>query len=161
MKKLKLALALVSATYVSSSFAGDYKLAVIDDQLTSDAIALGQYAQVLSLPQNDSQSLESVFETSVNQCAANIKLGNADEAITLCSVAIELIEDVRTSKDTRREMAAYAYSNRGIAHSLKNEFDAALSDFSKAYGNDKNTITRANYKVAKNTLKQANDSLAP
>ncbi|MEO2267508.1 tetratricopeptide repeat protein [Pseudoalteromonas sp. YIC-656] len=153
MKTLKLALALYSATYFTSSFAGDYKLAVINDELTSDAVVSGQYAQALQLGQNASQNVASAFETSVNQCAANIQLGKADEAISLCNTALQLIKEVRVDSTKRREMTAYAYSNRGIAYSLKNEFDAALSDFSTAYGTNKNTITRANYKLAKTSAK--------
>lgn len=161
VKTLKLALVLFSASALTPAFAGDYKLAVINDELTSNAVVSGQYAQALTLAKNQVQNVETAFETSVNQCAANIQLGNADEAISLCSTALKLIKDVKLDGTKRREMSAYAYSNRGIAHSLKNEFDAALSDFSTAFGKDKNTITRANYKLAKNSLQQGNANVAP
>ena len=157
----KLGLVLFSATYFTQAFAGDYKLAVINDEHTSQAVVSGQYAQALNLNHQQLTSTESAFETSMNQCAANIQLGNADAAIALCNTALKLLKDVKADGLKRREMSAYAYSNRGIAHSLKNEFDAALSDFSIAYTKNKNTITRTNYQVAKNSLQQLDNNVAP
>ncbi|TLX49308.1 hypothetical protein CWC31_17350 [Pseudoalteromonas ruthenica] len=161
MKTLKLALAITTATFLTSSYAADYKLAVIDDNDTSKAVLAGQYDQVINLSNVTELDQQAAFEKSVNQCAAHIQVGKADEALSMCSLAIELISEIDVNANKRRELTAYAYGNRGIAHSLKNEYQAALDDFSAAYKTKRNTITRANLKTAQSSLKQLQGHVAP
>lgn len=157
----KLALAVTTATFLTSAYAADYKLAVIDDNDTSEAVIAGQYSQVINLGDVSQLDDKAAFEKSVNQCAAHIQLGEADQALSMCNLAITLISDMSIEAQQRRELSAYAYSNRGVAYSLKDEYESALADFNYAYKTKRNTITRANLKTAKVNLADVQGPVAP
>ncbi len=145
----------LSSLLTCSAFAiaeqSDYKLMVINDSDSSQAIMQGQYDAVLN---NTAQAtdLNSQYELAFNRCAASVKSKNFSHAESLCTEAIKLLNKSEVRGYKRRELTSFALSNRGIARIMSKNDTAALSDFYEAVKMSGNDLVNHNLNRAKKNL---------
>lgn len=144
--------ALLTCSAVAVADQSDYKLMVINDSQTSQAIISGQYETVLSSNVEQSIDLERKYELAFNRCAANIKMKKFVDAETLCTQAITLLKNSKVPGYKRRELTSFALSNRGIARIMANNNTAGLSDFYEAVNVSGNDLVSHNLNRAKQNL---------
>lgn len=143
---------LLTCSAVAVADQSDYKLMVIDDTQTSQAIIAGQYETVLSNEMEQSTDLSRSYELAFNRCAANVKMKNFADAETLCTQAIELLKTSKVPGYLRRELTSFALSNRGIARIKAQNNAAGISDFYEAVNVSGNELVSHNLNRAKQNL---------
>lgn len=133
--KLGSALAMVlmaSGSFLASANTLGYKMVLIGDTPGVSALQAGQFAQGINETLNSTAETDN-FSRQMSLCVGFSKSGQLQPAQTACDNAVSAAQQLHAvSSSDKREMRAYALTNRGVLRLLQSNNLAALADFQRA-----------------------------
>ncbi|MBU2113508.1 MAG: hypothetical protein KKE94_07000 [Gammaproteobacteria bacterium] len=160
--KLSSALALMlmaSGSFLASANTNGYKMVLIEDTPGVAALQAGQFAQGISETLNSSAEVDN-FSRQMSLCVGFTKTAQLDNAADACNKAVTAAQQLHSvSSNDKREMRAYALTNRGVLHLLQNNNLAALADFNRATELSRSDVSLHNLQRLELALNKANNGL--
>ncbi|MDX3772652.1 hypothetical protein QE250_00820 [Chromatiaceae bacterium AAb-1] len=156
-----LALVLMSSvSFLANAAANSYKMVLIEDVPGVDALQAGKLAagiqQTLASPVWEADN----FSRYTNLCVGYTRLGELENAETACTKAITAAQKYQqTPASQKREMRAYAHTNRGVLRLKNNDNLGALEDFKRAAELNTNTINVHNLQRLELAIRNADIGL--
>ncbi|MCQ8876685.1 hypothetical protein NQT69_01385 [Pseudoalteromonas shioyasakiensis] len=143
---------LLTSSSVALAEQTDYKLMVINNEISTDALSSGELTALTKDDARIKADPNRSYEVPFNSCAANVKLNNYADAEALCTQAITLLKSSKVPSYKRNELTSFALSNRGVARIMSNKETAAISDFYEAHKMSNNDLVDHNLNRAKQNL---------
>ncbi|MCQ8877073.1 hypothetical protein NQT69_03345 [Pseudoalteromonas shioyasakiensis] len=92
------------------------------------------------------------LEESFNSCVSNVKAKNYEQAESICTKAIALLQESEGPKFKIRQLTSFALSNRGVSRIMAKNDTAGLADLYEAVQISNNTMVSHNLTRAKEDL---------
>ncbi len=156
-----LALVLMSSvSFLASAATNGYKMVLIQDIPGVNALQTGELSsgiqQTLETPVWEADN----FSRFTNLCVGYSRMGELEQAETACTKAITAAQKYQQAPLTlKREMRAYAHTNRGVLRLLSNDNLGALEDFKRAAELNGNTINLHNLQRLELAISKADTGL--
>lgn len=143
-----LALALMgSCSFLATAADHGYKMVIIDEAPGVEALQSGHFAEGIQTTLDTPAWEIDKFTRNMNLCVGFTKLGEFKQAETACTNAINSAKFQQAPQALKREMRAYAYTNRGVSRSLSDDRNGALEDFKRSAELNGSTVTLHNLAI--------------
>ena len=127
------------------------KIAVVADSFSSKSIVNGSYhASINKLTRHKGKA--STYNSSMNLCAAYLKVGEIKKSTKACRAAVVNAERASNNDSNASFLKALSYSNRAVSKYQNKDFVGAIADLTKAVSIDANDITDSNLRLMKQKL---------
>ena len=124
---------MASGSVLASANTNGYKMVLIEDTPGVAALQAGQFDQGISETLASNSAEVDNFSRQMSLCVGFTKSGKLEQATSACDSAVAAAQQFsHVSNSDKREMRAYALTNRGVMRLLQNNNLAALADFSRA-----------------------------
>jgi hypothetical protein len=150
---------MASGSFLASANTNGYKMVLIEDTPGVTALQAGQFDQGISETLNSSVEVDN-FSRQMSLCVGFTKSAQLDKAATACDNAVSAAQQLHlVSSSDKREMRAYALTNRGVLRLLQNNNLAALADFNRAAELNRSDVSLHNLQRLELALNKANNGL--
>ncbi|GAB59880.1 hypothetical protein [Rheinheimera nanhaiensis] len=150
---------MASGSFLASANTNGYKMVLIEDTPGVAALQAGQFDQGITETLNSSVEVDN-FSRQMSLCVGFTKSAQLDKAATACDSAVSAAQQLHlVSSSEKREMRAYALTNRGVLRLLQNNNLAALADFSRAAELNRSDVNLHNLQRLELALNKANNGL--
>lgn len=150
---------MASGSFLASANTNGYKMVLIEDTPGVAALQAGQFDQGISETLNSSAEVDN-FSRQMSLCVGFTKSGKLEQASGACDSAVAAAQQFHyVSSSEKREMRAYALTNRGVLHLLQNNNLSALADFKRAAELNRSDVNQHNLQRLELALNKANNGL--
>lgn len=150
---------MASGSFLASASTNGYKMVLIEDTPGAAALQAGQFDQGINETLNSSAEVDN-FSRQMSLCVGFTKSGQLQQAATACDNAVTAAQQFHhVSSSEKREMRAYALTNRGVLQLLQNNNLAALADFKRAAELNRSDVNVHNLQRLEVALNKASNGL--
>ncbi|WP_166838110.1 tetratricopeptide repeat protein [Rheinheimera pleomorphica] len=150
---------MASGSFLASANTNGYKMVLIEDAPGVAALQAGQFDQGITETLNSSVEVDN-FSRQMSLCVGFTKSAQLDKAATACDNAVSAAQQLHlVSSSDKREMRAYALTNRGVLRLLQNNNLAALADFNRAAELNRSDVSLHNLQRLELALNNASNGL--
>ena len=150
---------MASGSFLASANTNGYKMVLIEDTPGVTALQAGQFDQGITETLNSSVEVDN-FSRQMSLCVGFTKSAQLDKAATACDNAVSAAQQLHlVSSGDKREMRAYALTNRGVLRLLQNNNLAALADFNRAAELNRSDVSLHNLQRLELALNKASNGL--
>jgi hypothetical protein len=150
---------MASGSFLASANTNGYKMVLIEDTPGVAALQAGQFDQGISETLNSSAEVDN-FSRQMSLCVGFTKSGKLEQASGACDSAVSAAQQFHhVSSSDKREMRAYALTNRGVLRLLQNNNLSALADFKRAAELNRSDVSQHNLQRLELALNKANNGL--
>lgn len=150
---------MASGSFLASANTNGYKMVLIEDAPGVAALQAGQFDQGITETLNSSVEVDN-FSRQMSLCVGFTKTGKLEQATAACDNAVSAAQQLHlVSSSDKREMRAYALTNRGVLRLLQNNNLAALADFNRAAELNRSDVSLHNLQRLELALNKASNGL--
>ena len=150
---------MASGSFLASANTNGYKMVLIEDAPGVAALQAGQFDQGITETLNSSVEVDN-FSRQMSLCVGFTKSAQLDKAAAACDNAVSAAQQLHlVSSSDKREMRAYALTNRGVLRLLQNNNLAALADFNRAAELNRSDVSLHNLQRLELALNNASNGL--
>ncbi len=150
---------MASGSFLASASTNGYKMVLIENTPGVAALQAGQFDLGISETLNSTAEVDN-FSRQMSLCVGFTKGGKLDQATAACDSAVAAAQQLhQVSSSDKREMRAYALTNRGVLLLLQNNNLAALADFKRAAELNRSDVSLHNLQRLEVALNKANNGL--
>ncbi|HEY0923329.1 hypothetical protein [Rheinheimera pacifica] len=150
---------MASGSFLASANTNGYKMVLIEDTPGVAALQAGQFDQGISETLNSTAEVDK-FSRQMSLCVGFTKSGKLEQASDACDSAVSAAQQFHhVSNSDKREMRAYALTNRGVLRLLQNNNLSALADFKRAAELNRSDVSQHNLQRLELALNKANSGL--
>ncbi|MGP9799372.1 tetratricopeptide repeat protein [Rheinheimera sp. NSM] len=151
---------MASGSFLASATTNGYKMVLIEDTPGVAALQAGQFDQGISETLASNSAEVDNFSRQMSLCVGFTKSGKLEQATGACDSAVSAAQQFHhVSNSDKREMRAYALTNRGVLRLLQNNNLAALADFKRAAELNRSDVSQHNLQRLELALNNANSGL--
>uniref|UniRef100_A0A486XW35 FOG: TPR repeat n=1 Tax=Rheinheimera sp. BAL341 TaxID=1708203 RepID=A0A486XW35_9GAMM len=150
---------MASGSFLASASTNGYKMVLIENTPGVAALQAGQFDQGIHETLNSTAEVDD-FSRQMSLCVGFTKSAQLDKAVVACDNAVSAAQQLHSvSSSDKREMRAYALTNRGVLRLLQNNNLAALADFNRAAELNRSAVSLHNLQRLELALNSANNGL--